>query len=83
MKKYLVDVYVPAARKHYDAFIPSGKTIWEVTKLLIEICESLSPGEYKGSSSSILINADNGNIFNSTSTVYDSGIRNSARLILT
>lgn len=83
MKKYLVDVYLPAAGKHYDVFLPSNKRIKDVTDLLISISESLSPGEYKGTSDSVLINADSGDAYDSGSTVYDAGIRNSSRLILT
>jgi len=48
MKKYLVDVYIPAIGKHYDTFLPANKKINEVTYLLAGIAESLSRGSYKG-----------------------------------
>lgn len=83
MKKYLVDVYLPAAMKHYDVFLPSGKLIGETTKLLVNIAESLSPGEYKGTPDSVLINAESGDVYDCSLTVYDAGIRNSTKLILT
>lgn len=82
MRKYLVDVYLPAARKHYDVYLPSGKLIGEVTMLLVNIAESLSDGEYKGTADSILLNADNGEPYNCDITVFDADIRNSSRLIL-
>ena len=82
MKKYLVDVYLPAARKHYDVLLPSGKQIGEATMLLVKIAESLSPGEYKGTHDSVLLNAESGETYNCNLTVYDAGIRNSSKLIL-
>lgn len=82
MKKYLVDVHLPAAGKHYDAYLPSGKQIGEATQLLVRIVESLSGGNYKGTADSVLLNAISGEPYNRTLTVYDSGIRNSSKLIL-
>jgi len=82
MKKYLVDVLLPAADKHYDAYLPSGKRIGEITQLLVSIAESLDGGSYKGSSDSVLLNAVSGEQYQSSLTVYDAGIRNSTKLIL-
>ncbi len=82
MKKYLVDVYLPAAGKHYDVYLPTGKQIGEATQLLVSIVESLSGGSYKGTPDSILLNASNGEPLNSGDTVHDAGIRNSSKLIL-
>lgn len=82
MKKYLVDLYLPAAGAHYDVYLPAGKMIGEATGLLVKLAESLSDGSYKGSGSSVLINAEDGRIYDRNTTVYDAGIRNSARLIL-
>ena len=82
MKKYLVDVYLPAAGIHYDVYLPTGKKIGEATKLLVGIVESLSGGSYKGSADAILLNANTGDPLNRNSTVYDAGIRNSSKLIL-
>jgi hypothetical protein len=82
MKKYLVDVHLPAAGKHYDAYLPSGKSIGEATRLLINIAESLSGGNYKGTENSVLLNAIDGEPLMPDITVYDAGIRNSSKLIL-
>lgn len=82
MTKYLVDVYLPASGEHYNAYLPAGKMIGEVTALLISIVGSLSNGNYKGSNDSILINAVNGNVFDRNITVFDAGIRNSSKLLL-
>jgi len=82
MKKYLVDVYLPATGKHYDAYLPTGKRIGEATQLLVSIAESLSGGSYKGTSGAVLLDADSGNPLNRGATVYDAGIRNASKLIL-
>ena len=82
MKKYLVDLYVPASGKHYDVYLPTGKKIGEATQLLVGIATSLSEGCYKGTKSSLLFNAVNGEPFEQSITVYDAGIRNASGLIL-
>ena len=82
MKKYLVDIYLPASGRHYDAYLPTGKQIGEATQLLVSIAESLSGGSYKGTPDAVLLDANNGEPFNRSDTVYDAGIRNSSRLIL-
>jgi hypothetical protein len=81
MKKYLVDVYLPASGKHYDVCLPAGKQIGEATQLLAKIAESLS-GDYMGTADAMLLDADSGEPFDRAETVYDAGIRNASRLIL-
>lgn len=82
MKKYLVDIYLPACGEHYDAFLPTGKRIYEVTQLLVGIADTLSGGSYKGTKDAMLLNAETGDPFPLGETVYDAGIRNASRLIL-
>jgi len=82
MKKYLVDIYVPTAGKHYDVYLPAGKQISEATQLLVKIVESLSGGSYMSTANAVLLSADSGAPLDCNETVYDAGIRNSSRLIL-
>ena len=82
MKKYLVGVYLPALGKNYDVYLPAAKQIGEATGLLVRIAESLSGGNYMGTADSMLLNADSGEPFEQSETVYDAGIRNSSKLIL-
>ena len=82
MKKYLVDVYLPAAGKHLDVFLPAGKQIGEVIRLLVTLAEQLSSGSYKGTADAMLLNAESGEPYCVTTTVEDAGIRNAAHLIL-
>ena len=82
MNKYLVDVYLPALGKHLDVFLPANKLIGETIPLLADIAVSLSGNSFEKTDDTILINAANGKIYNFDVTVFDSGIRNSTKLIL-
>ena len=82
MKKYLVDVYLPAVGKHYDVFLPTGKSIEEAEQLLAGMLENVSNGSYKATLDAMLLDANTGVPFNRSYTVYDAGIRNSSKLIL-
>lgn len=82
MKKYLVDLYVPAAGRHYDVYLPAGKHIWEVIQLLVGMTASLSGGSFQGTKDAILLNGDNGLPLERNVTVFDAGIRSASKLIL-
>jgi hypothetical protein len=82
MKKYLVDVYLPALGSHYDVYLPAGKKIGEAVKLLSGIMGSLSGGGFWSKGESVLLDADDGKPLEYDVSVYDAGIRNSSRLIL-
>ena len=40
MRKFLVDVYLPALGKHYDVYLPAGKKIGEATQLIVKIAKN-------------------------------------------
>ncbi len=82
MKKYLVDVFVPAAGQHYDVYLPAGKRIDEVITLLGDLAGSLTGGSYQATADTMLLRAGDGAVLERGSTVYDAGIRNAAHLIL-
>ncbi len=82
MNKYLVDVYLPASGGHFDVFLPANKLIGEVISLLVDIVVPLSDNSFERTADTILINAANGEVYNFDITVFDAGIRNSAKLIL-
>ena len=82
MDKYLVDVYLPASGEHFDVFFPVNKLIGEVISLLVDIVVPLSGNSFKATVDTVLINAVSGEVYDFNTTVFDSGIRNSAKLIL-
>ena len=65
MKKYLVDVYLPAIGQHYDAYLPAERRVHEVTQLLVEIAEKLSDGAFAGTADTMLLDAFSGEILRS------------------
>lgn len=82
MKKYLVDLYLPAAGKHLDVFLPAEKYIGEAIPLLVSAAEALTGGSYKGTADAMLLNAVSGMPYEKDQTVEDAFIRNASRLIL-
>lgn len=82
MKKYLVDIYLPPSGEHFDVFLPANKFIGEVIPLLVDILVPLSGDTFDKTSDVVLINAIDGRIYDFNTTVFDSGIRNSSKLIL-
>jgi hypothetical protein len=82
MKKYLVDIHLPAAGKHLNVLLPSTKEIGEVIGLLIRVAEPLTDGSYKGTPNTMLLDAESGQPFDRTKTVEEVGIRNASYLIL-
>ena len=55
MKKYLVDVYLPAASMHVDVFVPSNKQIGEIIRLLVTAVQPLSCSSYLGTADAMLL----------------------------
>ena len=82
MKKYLVDVYLPAAGEHFDVRLPTGKRVREAVELLGLLAEPLTNGNYQPGSSSMLLDAQTGQQLPMDVTVHDAGVRNASRLIL-
>ena len=82
MKKYLVDVYLPSIDRHYDAYLPSDRQIHDVTKLLVQIAEKLSDGDFVSTSDTMLMDAESGEPLDRYVTVYGAGICNASHLIL-
>ncbi len=82
MKKYLVDVYLPASGDHFDAFLPVNKSIGEVISLLAETVVPLTGNSYERTADTVLINAASGEVYDFNTTVLDSGIKNASKLIL-
>lgn len=82
MKKYLVDVFLPTLGRHYDVYLPANKTVYEAVLLLSQIAESLSEGNFKGSATTMLLDAKSGEPYSMADTIYKVGIRSASRLIL-
>lgn len=82
MRKYLTDIYLPAAGMHLNVFLPSEKQIGEVIYLLGKAVEELCSGSYCCTDDSMLFYAERGDIISPELTVEEAGIRNASKLIL-
>jgi hypothetical protein len=82
MNKFLVEVYVPAANKTFDVFIPLSIQIFEVVNLIAIQVEALSEGQFKRSINTILCYREDGRLLDINSLVSDSDIKNGTKLLL-
>lgn len=82
MDKVLVEIFVPAAGRSFDVFIPQTSRMSEVVALASKILSELSNGKYQADPSAILCDAKSGNIFNINLSVYELEIKNGSKLML-
>ena len=82
MDKYLIEVFVPAANKTYDVYIPKNIQIFEIITLIAHQVEHLSQGQFKKTSDTILCFRENGNILDMNQLVSELNIKNGTRLLL-
>ncbi len=82
MERVLVEVYLPAASKSFDIYIPLSSKISEVLLLVSKVISELSDGTFLAAEDTVLCDAVSGNILNINMSVYESGIKNGAKLIL-
>ena len=82
MNKILVEVFVPAAGKSYDAFISLESHMEDVRKMLCQSVNNLTQGHYYADDETIVCDAESGIIYNVNMSVYELGIKNGSRLML-
>ena len=82
MEKVLVEIFVPAANRSFDVFIPQTSKMNEVVILVSKTLSNLSNGKYKADASAILCDAESGYILNINSSVYELKIKNGSKLML-
>lgn len=78
----LVEIFVPAAERSFDVFIPLSCKMSEVIGLCAKLLTSLSDGKYMADENAVLCNADSGIIYNINMEIAELGIRNGTRLML-
>ncbi len=81
LNKYFVILYVPLLETSYDLYIPAGKSVTNVTKLIIKSLNDKTDGYYNNMNSKLYFK-DNGKMVDITTIVKNSGIHNGTRLIL-
>lgn len=82
MEKILVEIFVPAANRSFDVFIPQTSKMSEIVSLVAKALGDLSSGRYKPDTTAILCDAETGYIFNINLSVYELEIKNGSKLML-
>lgn len=82
MNKITVELYLPAAREHYDVRIPGDSRIGEIIPLLEACMAELAEGYFVPNSDSLLCDRKTGVVLNVNLTANEMGILNGTQLML-
>ena len=82
MNKVLVYVYVPLIEQEYNLFIPINRKIGLIKKIIANSIIELSDNNYEVEYSYNLYNKDTNRLYNDSSYVIDTDIRNGSKLII-
>ncbi len=77
----LVKIIVSELDVSYDVFIPVNEIIWKIKKLLVKSLSDVMGGVLDPQQDYLLINKDNGTIYNNNDLVIDTDIRNTTELL--
>ncbi|WP_462410818.1 methyltransferase [Neobacillus sp. Marseille-QA0830] len=82
MNKVLVEIFLPAAGKSFDVYIPLESQMSEVLQMVSALLSDLSDGKYKANNHAVLCDAESGIIYNINMAVAELGIHNGSKLML-
>ncbi|MDR0670869.1 MAG: EsaB/YukD family protein [Oscillospiraceae bacterium] len=82
MNKLLIEVYLPAAGRSFDVFIPPALPLCELTALISKALSELSEGLFVANESTVLCDRQTGDIVDARATAAEAGLYNGARLML-
>ncbi len=80
--KVLVIVYVPLLEESYNIFVPIGKKVGVIKKLLEKTIDELKYSEYDSNSKFLLYNKDTNINYNNNDYIKNTDIRNGTKLVL-
>lgn len=80
--KVLVKIIIAELDVSYDVFIPVNELIWKIKKLLVKSLSDVTGVVLDSQKDYLLINKDNGTIYNNNDLVIDTDIRNTTELLL-
>lgn len=78
----LVEVYVKQLNKTYNVFVPTNKTIHEITSIISNSIKEQSNGSYEIPSNSVIYDKENRNIEETTLTIEKLSLLNGLKLTL-
>ncbi len=82
MSKILVEVYVPAAGRRSDLFIPYEAKLFEVTELVKAVFSDDPDSSFTPVDDTLLCDRDTGEIFNVNRSAQELGLENGSRVML-
>lgn len=80
--KLLIKLYVPEIESSFDIFIPANELVWKVKKLILKSVSDLSGMNIDIDDKFVLINKDDGTIYNDNDLVIKTNIKNASEIIL-
>lgn len=80
--KVLIKLTIPEIDKSYDVFVPVNEVVWKIKKMLIRCISDIDDLNFDIDKKYVLINIDNGRIYNGNDILIDTDIRNVSELIL-
>lgn len=82
MDKILVEIFLPAANKSFEIYIPLDIKIHELTFLLEKTVSELSNGLFISNDDSVICERSTGNILNVNMSVKELDLKNGSKLML-
>lgn len=82
MDKILIQIYLPAANRGYDVFIPLKSRLHEVKALLANTLTELSEGYYTVMDNTVVCEKATGKILDINMSVEELNLKNGSKLIL-
>ncbi len=82
MSKILIEVYVPAAEKTYDVFLPKEAMVYEILPMISSVMSELEKGFFMAAEDSVLCYYGSGEVLDLKKSVNELNLKNGSRLII-
>ena len=80
--KILIKLIVPEIDETYDVFIPVNEIMWKVKAMLFKCVSDLNRLPFNTKQEIVVINKDNGYMYQSNEIIIDTDIKNGTELLL-
>lgn len=73
---------MPELDDSFDCFIPVNEIVWKIKKLILKSISDLTNSNFDLRADYVMVNKDNGRVYNSNEIIINTDIRNGSELIL-
>lgn len=80
--KVLIKLIMPEFDQDFDIFIPVNELLWRVKRIIVKCVSDITNVELNPRDEYMLINKDDGRIYDNNEIVINTNIRNGSELIL-